>query len=809
MNLQESNTNQNENPQLDAVVLNSAQHNQKLDGVQTSQDASVLEQKNTTDAVKNLETPLDVIALAAHKLSNNSDKQTSFLEILLKALQGDKGNKGDQGIPGKDGKTPQLGIDYLTPHQIVELENIFLKDFDPLLEDAFKRLRLEIEKIRSDIPKEGEHYVAPVGIQVLIDKSTTKLDKKISDSLKKIPSVDEITKKVLSQIPKEEKEEHPSIPEILDELKKRITWNDIKNKPDLYKAHRNDIGYYRELSDVDMSKLQDGQAPIWNAKINKWLPGNTSSGGNGQANSVTITQAAHGFTAGEVLRLSGTQTYSLAQADNVVDAEVVGIVSSIVDANNFIMTTSGYVSGLSGLTADIVYFLDPSVAGGLTATQPITTGLVSKPIFISDTTTSGYFVNNRGSLIVAPTTFGTGLSGTTNITANVSTGVSGGQSIIGGTGSGESLTLISTTNATKGKIIFGASGTTAFDAVNNRLGVGTNAPAATIESFSTTEQLRTSYDGSNHMSVTTGSAGSTAFALTGTTPTFSFSQSVGVGTSTVSANIHSLLTTEQLRLGFDATDYASFTVGSTGNLTVALTGSGTPTVTFNQAFRASGGMYTSSATTTSNLMVPSGTGATSITDSNYLFSSAATVYVRTGIRGNGTATPVANASYGSFVIGTEAVTIASTGTHAMFAQQVITPLTINSGTGALTDSATLFITGAATGATNNYALKVGAGNTALLGGLILNRTTVADTAYTQIITDYIIAYTTLTAARTVTLITSGIKSGQTIIVKDEAGTAGTDNITVAGTIDGATNKIINANYGQLRLYFNGTSYNTW
>ena len=71
-------------------------------------------------------------------------------------------------------------------------------------------------------------------------------------------------------------------------------------------------------------------------------------------------------------------------------------------------------------------------------------------------------------------TFSTGLTRTTNtITANLSTGVSGGQSVIGGTASGNNLTLSSTSNATKGKILFGTSG---YDEVNNRLGIGTTVP---------------------------------------------------------------------------------------------------------------------------------------------------------------------------------------------------------------------------------------------------------------------------------------------------------------------------------------------
>lgn len=57
-------------------------------------------------------------------------------------------------------------------------------------------------------------------------------------------------------------------------------------------------------------------------------------------------------------------------------------------------------------------------------------------------------------------------------------GRSGGQTLIGGTASGNSLTLQSTSNATKGKILFGTSG---YDEVNNRLGLGTPSPSTVLE----------------------------------------------------------------------------------------------------------------------------------------------------------------------------------------------------------------------------------------------------------------------------------------------------------------------------------------
>lgn len=89
-----------------------------------------------------------------------------------------------------------------------------------------------------------------------------------------------------------------------------------------------------------------------------------------------------------------------------------------------------------------------------------------------------------------------------------------------------------------------------------------------------------------------------------------------------------------------------------------------------------------------------------------------------------------------------------------------------------------------------------------------SRTAVNDANYTQVATDYLIALTANTSAHTITLITTGIKTGQHIIVKDESGVAGTNNITIAGTIDGAANKVINSNYGDVRLYYSGSAYFT-
>jgi len=58
-------------------------------------------------------------------------------------------------------------------------------------------------------------------------------------------------------------------------------------------------------------------------------------------------------------------------------------------------------------------------------------------------------------------------------------GISGGQTAYGGIAASENLTLGSTAHATKGKIFFGAS--SAYDEVNDRLGIGTTSPTQELD----------------------------------------------------------------------------------------------------------------------------------------------------------------------------------------------------------------------------------------------------------------------------------------------------------------------------------------
>jgi len=121
------------------------------------------------------------------------------------------------------------------------------------------------------------------------------------------------------------------------------------------------------------------------------------------------------------------------------------------------------------------------------ATMPLELSISNNVLYASisgaNASSDGYLTyadwntfNNKQDALV----FSTGLTNSSNIiSANLSVGVNGGQSAIGGIASGENLILSSTSHAVKGKIIFGIA--SAYDHANDRFGVGTTAPSAKLE----------------------------------------------------------------------------------------------------------------------------------------------------------------------------------------------------------------------------------------------------------------------------------------------------------------------------------------
>lgn len=160
---------------------------------------------------------------------------------------------------------------------------------------------------------------------------------------------------------------------------------------------------------------------------------------------------------------------------------------------------------------------------------------------------------------------------------------------------------------------------------------------------------------------------------------------------------------------FDASNYLGITVGSTGIVDLKAIGSGAGFI-FNTNVTSNGNIGTTTTLDAANFFVTANSSTTrSSTTNSLLFTGSTTNFFRTYFNGNINFLPTTNSYYSSIIVGGHPVTIASTGTHPIFANMLINPISITAGAGSLTNSATLYVNGAATGATNNYSLWVASG----------------------------------------------------------------------------------------------------
>jgi hypothetical protein len=147
----------------------------------------------------------------------------------------------------------------------------------------------------------------------------------------------------------------------------------------------------------------------------------SGGGGSGTATTQTVNQTSHGFSVGDIVRISSSNTYTKSQADTAENAEVAGIVTAVADANTFTLTTQGQITVLSGLTAGSVYYLSPSSAGAYTATAPSTVNQIKKAVFYAVSATEAIVYNLLGIKIATSASVGT----VTNFTFTNANGFTG------------------------------------------------------------------------------------------------------------------------------------------------------------------------------------------------------------------------------------------------------------------------------------------------------------------------------------------------------------------------------------------------
>jgi hypothetical protein len=95
-----------------------------------------------------------------------------------------------------------------------------------------------------------------------------------------------------------------------------------------------------------------------------------------------------------------TYVKGIASAGNT--DEFLGIVSSVIDADNFILTYAGFIdlSLVGGLSANTTYFVSPTVAGAVTATEPTGAGESVRPILVTQEANKGLVLLSHNSIVM-------------------------------------------------------------------------------------------------------------------------------------------------------------------------------------------------------------------------------------------------------------------------------------------------------------------------------------------------------------------------------------------------------------------------
>jgi len=130
--------------------------------------------------------------------------------------------------------------------------------------------------------------------------------------------------------------------------------------------------------------------------------------GGGGSTSIDVTMPAHGFRVGEVLCYYNT--YIKAKANN---RDTIGlfVVSKVADEDNFTIMQGGYFKldngtnlqgiiegGASYFTPNTLYYLSPTITGGITATEPY----ISQPVIFAISETEGYVLCQRPQNVSIP-----------------------------------------------------------------------------------------------------------------------------------------------------------------------------------------------------------------------------------------------------------------------------------------------------------------------------------------------------------------------------------------------------------------------
>ncbi len=118
---------------------------------------------------------------------------------------------------------------------------------------------------------------------------------------------------------------------------------------------------------------------------------------------IPINQSSHGFSAGELLSINGSGVFIRAKADDLATAQVVGIVTLVIDSNNFVLATGGAVDVALTTTPGVWHYLSATTAGVFTTTPPSSGGQFVVPVFYGRTASSGILMIQKAQSVITGT----------------------------------------------------------------------------------------------------------------------------------------------------------------------------------------------------------------------------------------------------------------------------------------------------------------------------------------------------------------------------------------------------------------------
>ncbi|MEO5646115.1 MAG: tail fiber domain-containing protein, partial [Candidatus Paceibacterota bacterium] len=293
-------------------------------------------------------------------------------------------------------------------------------------------------------------------------------------------------------------------------------------------------------------------------------------------------------------------------------------------------------------------------------------------------------------------------------------GVSGGQTIIGGTGAGENLTLASTSSATKGKIIFGVSGTSAYDGATGFLGIGTTSPSALLSLSGNISAAAWTTAGIN---LKTAAATYTDTSSSGTVAVTAVNALAVPTLTSSSATTYTTAATLYIAGAPTASTNVTISNGLALYVNAGIAG-------FNGGISTGNGFLGSNV----NFAAGGGTGTTRSSTAGIQFGGSTVSAYRAGLNGGTSTTLTAADNYSNLIVGSSPITTAATGTHAILSNAVVNPIgTISAGGATIGNTASLYVAGAASATVtgNNYAFWVASGLSQFGSASVTTGTTVA------------------------------------------------------------------------------------